>query len=172
MESHFTATGFVVEGERVLLLWHRKAQMWLPPGGHLLPGEDPVAAVLREMREETGLAAEVVRREGVFPFAYPQQLPPPFTILVENSFEEGPPHQHIDFIYFLRPAPSASSGQAQGGSLSPPEAVLAWADEAALRADRPLELRGCGRTVAVPADVRALALAAIDFLRSRGHEQT
>jgi hypothetical protein len=34
MERRFTVTGFVVEGDRTLLHWHRKLQMWLPPGGH------------------------------------------------------------------------------------------------------------------------------------------
>jgi ADP-ribose pyrophosphatase YjhB (NUDIX family) len=35
----FTVATFVVWQERVLLLWHRKLPLWLPPGGHLEPGE-------------------------------------------------------------------------------------------------------------------------------------
>ncbi|MHB8375756.1 MAG: NUDIX domain-containing protein, partial [Dehalococcoidia bacterium] len=59
MERHFTVSGFVVERGQTLLHWHRKNGMWLPPGGHVEPGEDPVQAVEREVLEETGIAAEV-----------------------------------------------------------------------------------------------------------------
>ena len=46
---HFTVTGFVVYMDSLLLHWHRKVKMWLPPGGHIEPNEDPVEAALREM---------------------------------------------------------------------------------------------------------------------------
>ena len=41
---HFTATGFVVHEGATLLHWHPKVKMWLPPGGHIEPNEDPVQA--------------------------------------------------------------------------------------------------------------------------------
>lgn len=44
--------------ERVLLVEHRKSGLWLPPGGHLEPGEDPWDATVRECREELGVPAE------------------------------------------------------------------------------------------------------------------
>ncbi len=58
MRRHYTATGFVVQGDRTLLHWHKRLQQWMPPGGHIEPDEDPVQAVLREIREETELADE------------------------------------------------------------------------------------------------------------------
>jgi 8-oxo-dGTP diphosphatase len=43
---------------RCLLLGdHRKSGLWLPPGGHVEDGEDPRQAVIREAREELGIAA-------------------------------------------------------------------------------------------------------------------
>ena len=48
----FTATTFVVHEGATLLLWHKKMQAWLPPGGHIDPGELPEEAALREVREE------------------------------------------------------------------------------------------------------------------------
>ncbi|MFF8478607.1 NUDIX domain-containing protein [Streptomyces sp. NPDC015414] len=51
---------FVVRDDRrgrLLLVAHRKAGLWLPAGGHVEPGEDPWATVVRECREELGVEA-------------------------------------------------------------------------------------------------------------------
>ena len=100
---HFTATGFVVRDDRVLLHWHPKVREWLPPGGHIDENEDPVQAVLREIKEETGLRGEVVPTGPRFDLDYPTQVQPPFTIMVEDIHDpEAGYHQHIDMIYFCR----------------------------------------------------------------------
>jgi 8-oxo-dGTP pyrophosphatase MutT (NUDIX family) len=39
----------------VLLIKHRRLGTWLPIGGELEPGETPLEAAARELREETGL---------------------------------------------------------------------------------------------------------------------
>jgi 8-oxo-dGTP diphosphatase len=159
VRQHFTCTGFVVDGERTLLLWHKHLRMWVPPGGHLEADEDPVTAVLREIREETGLEAEVLPLGQTFPFSYPGQIVPPYTILLEDSPEPGEPHKHMDLIYFCRPANNAS--------LRPPEgSVVTWVDEAALGSNRPIDAAAVGLSAPVNDDVRMLALAAIRLARS------
>ncbi|HET6403913.1 MAG TPA: NUDIX hydrolase [Candidatus Thermoplasmatota archaeon] len=55
-------------GDRVLLSKRARephAGLWDLPGGFLESGEHPEEGVLREVREETGLRAEVVRLVGV-----------------------------------------------------------------------------------------------------------
>lgn len=47
----------VDEAQRLLLVEHRKAGLWLPPGGHVEPGEHPRDTVAREIVEELGFAA-------------------------------------------------------------------------------------------------------------------
>lgn len=160
MNRHFTATGFVVQGDRTLLHWHQRLQQWMPPGGHIEPDEDPVQAVLREIREETGVTAEVIPSVPALPFAYPGQVQPPFTILLEDSPEPGEPHQHIDLIYFCRLADRAAH--------DPSLANLHWVDEAALRSDQPLDLADSGVAVPIAEDVRLLALKAIEAAREEG----
>jgi len=44
--------------QHVLLVEHRRAGLWLPPGGHVEPDEDPVQTVRREAYEELGIEAE------------------------------------------------------------------------------------------------------------------
>jgi len=157
MRRHFTATGFVVDGSRTLLHWHQLLQAWMPPGGHVDEDEDPVTAVLREIREETGLEAEILPLARELPFAYPEQVQAPYTILIEDIPGPDEPHKHIDFIYFCRPV---------NGIAAAPEAC--WVDEAALRSNDPVELAACGVAVPVAEDVRLLALEAIRMARTLG----
>ncbi len=58
--EHLTVTSFVLDegGDRAVLVLHRKAGMWLQPGGHVEAGDASLAAAaLREAAEETGLGA-------------------------------------------------------------------------------------------------------------------
>lgn len=100
-QRHFVATGYVVRDGKTLLLFHKKLRMWLPPGGHIDEGELPEEAVLREIREETGLEVEIVspkrasapRNDGVRYLHVPSHI----------QLEDIPNHpQHIDLIYFCR----------------------------------------------------------------------
>lgn len=50
---------------RVLLIRHLRLGIWLPPGGELLPGETPLEAARRELREETGLTGRFEAKLGV-----------------------------------------------------------------------------------------------------------
>jgi 8-oxo-dGTP pyrophosphatase MutT (NUDIX family) len=52
----------------VLLGAHRKAGLWLPPGGHVEDGEDPRQTVLREAEEELGIHATFHPLAGESPF--------------------------------------------------------------------------------------------------------
>ena len=147
LTRHFTATGFVVHAGHVLLHWHPKVGAWLPPGGHVEPNEDPVQAVIREVREEAGVEAEVVRRTPPLALDYPHQVEPPFTIMVEdiNDPVDGF-HHHIDMIYFCRLA-------------GPPEPLnpgWVWVSRHRLADGSPLQ-HGDSPAAPPPEDVRLLA---------------
>jgi 8-oxo-dGTP pyrophosphatase MutT (NUDIX family) len=152
---HLTATGFLVWEDRVLLHWHRKNRLWLPMGGHIDANEDPVQTVLREIEEECGVAAELIPHGPVYPFAEPRQLQPPVTILLERATDGRTWHEHIDLIYFCRPAAGVE------GLASHPDPTLHWLGEAELAANAPIAPGDGEPPAEVPLDVRVLALEAI-----------
>jgi len=160
MEKHFTVTGFVVHGNQTLLLWHPLLKMWVPPGGHVEPNEDPQEAVLREIREETGIDACPIAGDERLGVPYPQELAAPVTILVENSPEPGQPHQHVDLIYLCSVA-------GEPPELRRDDSHLTWVSESQLRANEPLPAAD-GVSATVPEDVRLLALRAIERGRRAG----
>ena len=147
---HFTATGFVVHDQSVALHWHPKVEAWLPPGGHIEPNEDPVQAVIREVLEETGLPVRVLRTRSALDLTYPQEVIPPYTIMVEDIHDpiQGF-HQHIDMIYFCQPTAHTHL----------PNGWL-WVPKPDLQSATPLQ----GEPP--PKDVRLLALQAITFTES------
>ena len=62
--GHFTGSAWLVsaDGQRALLLHHRKLNRWLQPGGHADGNPDLAAVALREAEEETGLTGLIVER--------------------------------------------------------------------------------------------------------------
>ncbi len=112
MHRHFTATAFVIDSKkRTLLLWHKRLQRWMPPGGHVDVDELPEETARRECKEETGLDVKIQGeiQENVF-IDNPHEgrpLTKPLALLLENipaSPERNEPaHQHMDFVFVARP---------------------------------------------------------------------
>jgi 8-oxo-dGTP pyrophosphatase MutT (NUDIX family) len=151
---HFTATGFVVHRERLLLHWHPKVRAWLPPGGHVDDNEDPVQAVLREILEESGVEARVVPTGVQLGLDYPASVAPPFTIMVEDIDDAVAGfHQHIDMIYFC----------ALAGPDGPINDGWTWVAKGDVAGGTPLA-RPDGPSEPPPEDVRVLAGFAFEIV--------
>ncbi len=56
----YTITGFLIHDNKILLIKHKKAGIWLCPGGHIEENELPHQAVEREFLEETGIKAQAI----------------------------------------------------------------------------------------------------------------
>lgn len=159
---HLTATGFVVEDDRVLLHWHRKNRLWLPFGGHIEANEDPVQTVLREIEEECGLRAELVPPLETFGIVNLRVVAPPQIILLEPTTDGVTEHEHIDLIYFCRPV--AGSGDVRT-EIDP---TIRWVSSRELEANEPVSPLPGESPAAIPDDVRRLALVAIARARESG----
>lgn len=63
MKTVIVSAAVIVEGERVLLTQRKRGAhlegAWEFPGGKAEPGEDPRAALVRELEEELGIQADV-----------------------------------------------------------------------------------------------------------------
>jgi len=106
MDKHFTATAYILDQDKILLLKHPKLQKWLPPGGHVEENETPPECAKREALEETGLEIEFLRQENLWlEFWNAKSIERPYLCLLENipAFKDKPEHQHIDQIFLARP---------------------------------------------------------------------
>jgi 8-oxo-dGTP pyrophosphatase MutT (NUDIX family) len=122
----FTVSAFVVWNNQVLLHRHPKLGKWFPPGGHIEHPELPDEAATRETLEETGLSVSLVssdRLEYQPEAELPRQLTRPRGVQLEQI---SPDHEHIDLIYFARPAPNYD------GAISSENAPFIWCDAARL----------------------------------------
>lgn len=64
--KHLISYFAVVDDDHLLLVDHINAELWLPTGGHVDPGEHPRETVLREAEEELCIAGEFLREGPIF----------------------------------------------------------------------------------------------------------
>ena len=93
--GHITASGLVIKGEKVLLIFHPYIKKWFQPGGHIDESETPVQAAIREVHEETGYVCELDSDN---------QEPIDIDIheIPANPKKDEGAHLHIDLLYRLK----------------------------------------------------------------------
>jgi 8-oxo-dGTP pyrophosphatase MutT (NUDIX family) len=95
--GHITASGLVIDFDKILLIRHPYLGLWIQPGGHIDEGETPESAAIRETQEETGVLCELVWQENFLVDIDVHTIP-------NNPTKKEPEHIHIDLCFALRPA--------------------------------------------------------------------
>ena len=65
LKKSYCASTFIIDPKRqkILLIYHKKFQNWIQPGGHLAEGENPEDGAIREAYEETGIKIKLVQKK-------------------------------------------------------------------------------------------------------------
>lgn len=108
-KKHITVTGYITNFQKtkMLLIFHKKLQKWLPPGGHIESDESPDMAVRREILEETGLIKSVRFAEPAIDLGLQDvsdvQIPCPVAMSYQiiPSSPKDDEHIHLDMVYAL-----------------------------------------------------------------------
>jgi 8-oxo-dGTP diphosphatase len=95
-------SGYLVENGRVLLVHHNRFDKWVPPGGHIEPGETFAATAVREFKEETGLLVEALSTQSVIHPADDNASPEPVPFYVDVEREGFPVPAIVQFFYVRR----------------------------------------------------------------------
>jgi 8-oxo-dGTP diphosphatase len=82
--SYFPMLDF--ETRRIFLVFHKKANIWLPPGGHIEPDETPLEAAVRECGEELGIPARFIDSRPFF---------------VSSVTTQNTPDPHLDIAFWF-----------------------------------------------------------------------
>ncbi|MCH7828548.1 NUDIX domain-containing protein [Patescibacteria group bacterium] len=98
----WTIVAYVVYKRKVLFIFHKELQKWLPLGGHIELDEDPDEALLREVKEESGIEnVEVLASKPNLSLEDPSRK-----FLYTPAYVDIHPisktHKHIGLVYFLR----------------------------------------------------------------------
>jgi len=103
-KKHFTATGVILFNNKILVKWHKKLKVWLPPGGHIEENETPEEALIREIKEEVDIDVKIFENKNYnLETDEVKLINNPYCILYEPILEHGNIHYHIDFIYCCFP---------------------------------------------------------------------
>ncbi len=122
--GHFTGSAWLAsaDGQRVLLMHHRKLDRWLQPGGHADGDADLAHVALREAQEETGLVD--LRVEGDIFDIDRHRIP---------ARMNEPEHWHYDVRYVARAVAD------ERFAVNQESRALAWRSVADVAADENLD---------------------------------
>ncbi|BDH15364.1 DNA mismatch repair protein MutT [Streptomyces hygroscopicus] len=98
----YICSGYLVEQGKVLLVHHNRFDKWVPPGGHIEPGESFAGTAVREFKEETGLLVEAVSSQPEIHPADANATPEPVPFYVDVEREGFATPALVQFFFIQR----------------------------------------------------------------------
>ena len=99
MKTDFVVAGYIYRKGKVLLIHHKKLDLWLPVGGHIKENETPNDALLREIKEEIGIDVEILKNNNFSGNGnVKKNLEIPFNVNVHSVGD----HNHCCFFYVCK----------------------------------------------------------------------
>lgn len=95
-------SGYLVERAKVLLVHHNRFDKWVPPGGHVEPGETFAETAVREFKEETGLVVEAISTQPAIHPADGNSTPEPVPFYTDIEREGFAVPAITQFFYMHR----------------------------------------------------------------------
>jgi len=99
MKIDLVVAGYIYDKNKVLLIHHRKLDMWLPVGGHIQKNETPDDALLREIKEEVGLDVEILNNNK---FGMIENVKKNLAIPFNVNLHSVGDHDHCCFFYVCK----------------------------------------------------------------------
>ncbi|HOZ36979.1 MAG TPA: NUDIX domain-containing protein [bacterium] len=99
MKTDLVIAGYIIHQNKVLLIHHRKLNLWLPVGGHIDENETPDQALLREIKEEISIDVEILNQSDMpIDGNIKSNLATPFCVNVHSVGD----HDHCCFFYVCK----------------------------------------------------------------------
>ena len=99
MKTDLVVAGYIYYNDKVLLVHHKKLDLWLPVGGHIESNETPDEALHREVKEEVGMDIEILNKSDLPAGGIVKKsLAIPFNVNVHSAAD----HEHCCFFYVCK----------------------------------------------------------------------
>jgi len=99
MKVDLVVSSYIFDKDKVLLIHHKKLDMWIGVGGHIEENENPDQAIRREIKEETNLDIGFVNNSNISQKGKViKNLATPFYVNIHNVGD----HNHACFFYICK----------------------------------------------------------------------
>ena len=95
-----TVGGYIIHNDKVLLIHHKKLNLWLPVGGHIDKNETPDIAIKREIKEEVNLDIEII---GTSPVLLVGNAKENLALPFHTNLHSVGDHDHYGLFYLCSP---------------------------------------------------------------------
>ena len=65
MKTDLVVAGYIIHQNKVLLIHHKKLDLWIPVGGHIHENETPDQALVRKIKQEVNIDVKILHQSDI-----------------------------------------------------------------------------------------------------------